>query len=61
MYKEAFELISNLIVKGKSIKKLTFGKKKFRVYWSNGTSISFKYDQNSIISFIEIYESEELN
>lgn len=61
MYKEAFELISNLIVKGNSIKKVTFLKKGFRVYWTNDTTIFFNYDENSIIEFLEIYEAEELN
>lgn len=59
MYKEAFELISNLIIKGKSIKKVSLLKKNFRVYWSDGTTISFQYDQLSIESFLEIYETME--
>lgn len=59
MYKEAFELISNLIVKGTSIKKVTFLKKGFRVYWLNETTIFFNYDQDSILEFLRVYELEE--
>jgi hypothetical protein len=58
MYTEAFLFVGNLLQNG-LIKKVEFGKNKFKVTWSDGGKTKYNYNENGVIEFLELYEDQE--
>lgn len=58
MYKEAFLFVGNLLQSG-VIKKVEFGKNKFKVTWHDAGKTKYSYDENGVIDFLELYEDQE--